>query len=150
MVSCSRVISFNIDSCFRQETKVWRMKMSDYRNDDENKELTSQTVTDALKFVKENEICKLVSHNGSVFGVEPPLFVELLITECEPGVKGDTATGATKPCVVETGATLCPASATVCHDRIYRLPAYTSQASPSYNQPASPVPSSCHPLPIQR
>ena len=52
------------------------------------------------------EICKLVSHNGSVFGVEPPLFVELLITECEPGVKGDTATGATKPCVVETGATL--------------------------------------------
>ena len=45
-------------------------------------------------------------YNGSVFGVEPPLFVELLITECEPGVKGDTATGATKPCVVETGATL--------------------------------------------
>ena len=68
--------------------------------------LDADTIGDALKFVKENEICKLVSHNGSVFGVEPPLFVELLITECEPGVKGDTATGATKPCVVETGATL--------------------------------------------
>ena len=68
--------------------------------------LGSELIGDALKFVKENEICKLVSHNGSVFGVEPPLFVELLITECEPGVKGDTATGATKPCVVETGATL--------------------------------------------
>ena len=49
VVSCSRVISFNIDSCFRQETKVWRMKMSDYRNDDENKELTSQTVADDHK-----------------------------------------------------------------------------------------------------
>ena len=68
--------------------------------------LNKAAIGDALKFVKENEICKLVSHNGSVFGVEPPLFVELLITECEPGVKGDTATGATKPCVVETGATL--------------------------------------------
>ena len=68
--------------------------------------LNKDIIGDALKFVKENEICKLVSHNGSVFGVEPPLFVELLITECEPGVKGDTATGATKPCVVETGATL--------------------------------------------
>ena len=68
--------------------------------------LNADKVGDSLKFVKENEICKLVSHNGSVFGVEPPLFVELLITECEPGVKGDTATGATKPCVVETGATL--------------------------------------------
>ena len=68
--------------------------------------IPASEVGDALKFVKENEICKLVSHNGSVFGVEPPLFVELLITECEPGVKGDTATGATKPCVVETGATL--------------------------------------------
>ena len=49
---------------------------------------------------------KLCSHNGSVFSVEPPLFVELKITDTEPGFKGDTATGATKPCVVETGATL--------------------------------------------
>ena len=65
--------------------------------------LNKAAIGDALKFVKENEICKLVSHNGSVFGVEPPLFVELLITECEPGVKGDTATSASKNAVLETG-----------------------------------------------
>ncbi len=62
------------------------------------------TVGDALKFVKENEMCKICSHNGSVFSVEPPLFVELAITETEPGFKGDTATGASKPATVETGA----------------------------------------------
>ena len=45
-------------------------------------------------------------HNGNVFAVEPPLFVELQITETEPGFKGDTATGATKPATVETGATV--------------------------------------------
>jgi elongation factor P len=61
---------------------------------------------DSLKFVKENEMVKILSHNGLVFGVEPPLFVELEITETEPGFKGDTATGATKPAVVETGATV--------------------------------------------
>jgi len=66
--------------------------------------LNSDTVGDALKFVKENEMCKVCSHNGNVFSVEPPLFVELDITETEPGFKGDTATGATKPATVETGA----------------------------------------------
>ena len=49
---------------------------------------------------------KICSHNGNVFSVEPPLFVELEITETEPGFKGDTAQGATKPAVVETGATV--------------------------------------------
>lgn len=68
--------------------------------------LNASEIGDALKFVKENEMVKIVSHAGQVFAVEPPLFVELLITECEPGIKGDTATGATKPCTVETGATL--------------------------------------------
>ena len=68
--------------------------------------LSSDVVGDALKFVKENEMVKLCSHNGSVFSVEPPLFVELKITDTEPGFKGDTATGATKPAVVETGATV--------------------------------------------
>ena len=68
--------------------------------------LNSETVGDALKFVKENEMCKICSHHGSVFSVEPPLFVELEITETEPGFKGDTATGASKPATVETGATV--------------------------------------------
>ena len=55
-------------------------------------------------FVKENETVKVCSYNGSVFAIEPPLFVELEITETEPGFKGDTAQGATKPATVETGA----------------------------------------------
>lgn len=66
--------------------------------------LGADTVGDALKFVKENEMVKVCSHNGKVFAIEPPLFVELEITETEPGFKGDTATGATKPAIVETGA----------------------------------------------
>ena len=68
--------------------------------------LNQEAIGDALKFVKENEMVKMCSHNGSVFAVEPPLFVELEITETEPGFKGDTATGATKPATVETGATV--------------------------------------------
>lgn len=66
--------------------------------------LDAETIGDALKFVKENEIVKVCSFNGKVFAVEPPLFVELEITETEPGFKGDTATGAKKPATVETGA----------------------------------------------
>lgn len=66
--------------------------------------LNQETIGDALKFVKENEMVKACSHNGNVFAVEPPLFVELEVTETEPGFKGDTATGATKPATVETGA----------------------------------------------
>ena len=68
--------------------------------------LNSDTVGDALKYVKENGICKICSYNGNVFSVEPPLFVELEVTDTEPGFKGDTATGATKPATVETGATI--------------------------------------------
>ncbi len=68
--------------------------------------LNSETIGDALKFVKENEMVKVCSYNGNVFSVEPPLFVELEVTETEPGFKGDTATGATKPATVETGAVI--------------------------------------------
>ena len=66
--------------------------------------LNEETIGDALKFVKENEEVKVCSYQGEVFAVEPPLFAELVVTETEPGVKGDTATGATKPAIVETGA----------------------------------------------
>ena len=66
--------------------------------------ISASEVGDTLKFVKENEVVKVLSYQGSVFGIEPPLFVELEVTETEPGFKGDTATGATKPAVVETGA----------------------------------------------
>ena len=66
--------------------------------------LNEDTIGDALKFVKDNEMVKVCSINGDVFAVEPPLFVELEITDTEPGFKGDTAQGATKPATVETGA----------------------------------------------
>nr|MBQ6241069.1 elongation factor P [Lachnospiraceae bacterium] len=66
--------------------------------------LNKDKIGDALKFVKENDMVKICSHKGNVFSVEPPLFVELDITETEPGFKGNTATGATKPAIVETGA----------------------------------------------
>ena len=66
--------------------------------------LNKEDIGDSLKFVKENEMVKVCSYSGNVFGVEPPLFVELEITDTEPGFKGDTATGATKPATVETGA----------------------------------------------
>ena len=66
--------------------------------------LPEDLVGDAMKFVKENDICKVCSYKGNVFSVEPPMFVELEVTDTEPGFKGDTATGATKPAIVETGA----------------------------------------------
>lgn len=66
--------------------------------------LNEDSIGDTLKFVKENEMVKMLSHNKQVFAIEPSLFVELLIIETEPGFKGDTAQGATKPATVETGA----------------------------------------------
>jgi len=66
--------------------------------------LSQDQLGDALKFVKENDYIKILSYKGNVFGVEPPNFVELIVTETEPGVRGDTATNVQKPAKVETGA----------------------------------------------
>lgn len=66
--------------------------------------VNASDVGDSLRFVKENDVVKILSYNGSVFGIEPELFAELDIIETEPGLKGDTATNATKPATVETGA----------------------------------------------
>ena len=68
--------------------------------------ISEDILGDNFKFVKEEMICKICSYKGSVFAVEPPTFVELEVTETEPGVKGDTATNATKPATLETGAEL--------------------------------------------
>ncbi len=68
--------------------------------------LSESQLGDSLKFVKENEIVKLLIYKDNVFGVEPPNFVELAVTETEPGFKGDTTTGAQKPATLETGATI--------------------------------------------
>lgn len=66
--------------------------------------ISADKLSDNFKFVKENINCKIVSYKGNVFAVEPPIFVELEVTETEPGFKGDTATGASKPATLETGA----------------------------------------------
>ena len=68
--------------------------------------LNSDKLPDSFKFVKEGHQCRLLSYKGSVFSVEPPMFVELEITETEPGVKGNTATTVTTTATVETGAVI--------------------------------------------
>ena len=64
----------------------------------------ADVLPDNFKFVKENMVCRILSYKGKVFGVEPPNFVELQVTQTDPGFKGDTATNATKPATLETGA----------------------------------------------
>ena len=66
--------------------------------------LEESKLGDNFRFVKEEMLCKIISYKGNVFGVEPPMFVELAVADTEPGFKGDTATGASKPATLETGA----------------------------------------------
>ena len=66
--------------------------------------VNASDVGDNFKFVKENMVCKILSYKGKVFGVEPPNFVELEVTQTDPGFAGNTATNATKPATLETGA----------------------------------------------
>ena len=70
----------------------------------EQVELSKEQISDTLPYLKDNMTVKVLSYKGKVFGVEPPTFVELEITYTEPGIKGSTATGTTKPATVETGA----------------------------------------------
>ena len=98
-----------------QEAKIDRKsKQYLYKDDDfynfmdpetyEQDQIAIGDIEDAMKFVKENENVMILSYKGKVFSCEPPLFVELEITETEPGFAGNTAQGATKPAIVETGA----------------------------------------------
>ncbi len=68
--------------------------------------VNSSDLSDNFKFVKENEVCKVLSYKGKVIGIEPPTFVTLEVTATEPGVRGNTATNTLKPATVETGAEL--------------------------------------------
>ena len=68
--------------------------------------LNAEKLGDNFKFVKENTVCRICSFKGNVFSVEPPTFVELRVTETEPGVRGDTATNVTKAATLETGAVI--------------------------------------------
>ena len=78
-----------------------------YFMDPESYELVpidSHVLGDNFKFVKENMVCTVLSYKGKVFSVEPPFFVELQVTETDPGFAGNTATNTTKPATLETGA----------------------------------------------
>lgn len=70
----------------------------------EQEPIDESKLDDNFKFVKENMEVKVLSYKGVIFGIEPPFFVELEVTETDPGFKGDTATNATKPAKLETGA----------------------------------------------
>ena len=71
----------------------------------EQMELNKDIVEDILQYLQDNMIVKIRSYKGTVFAVEPPTFVELEVTYTEPGIKGATSTGQTKPATVDTGAT---------------------------------------------
>ena len=66
--------------------------------------ISKDVLQDNFKFVKENDMCKIISYKGNVFAVEPPMFVELEVIDTDPGFAGNTATNALKPATLETGA----------------------------------------------
>jgi len=68
--------------------------------------IDEKKLSDNFKFVKENEVCRISSFKGEVFSVDPPTFVDLVVTQTEPGVRGDTATNVTKAATLETGAVI--------------------------------------------
>lgn len=66
--------------------------------------VNARALSDSFKFVKENEVVKILSYKGNIFGIEPPNFVVLKVTKTDPGFKGNTATNTLKPATLETGA----------------------------------------------
>ena len=114
LTGATREEAFNPSDKFPKahiETKKMQYLYSDgelyYFMDQETFELEpldGSVLDDGFKFVKENDICTVMSYKGKVFGVEVPNFVDLVVTETEPGFAGNTATNVTKPATVETGA----------------------------------------------
>ena len=114
MTGAIREESFNPTAKFEQATVERKDAEYSYNDGDlyyfmdnetyENIPINADKLGDNFKFVKENTDVKVLSYKGVVFGVEPPFFVELEVTKTDPGFKGDTATNATKPATVETGA----------------------------------------------
>ncbi|MBS11645.1 MAG: elongation factor P [Gemmatimonadetes bacterium] len=72
----------------------------------EQYELAEDTVGDAVKYLKENEVVDVLVAEGSAMAIELPIFVELLVKDTDPGVRGDTASGGSKPARLETGASV--------------------------------------------
>ncbi len=106
--------SFNPTAKFENATVDRRMMEYSYTDGDlyyfmdnetfEMEPVDASVLADNFKFVKENMVCTVMSYKGKVFAVEPPFFVELEVTETDPGFAGNTATNATKPATLETGA----------------------------------------------
>ncbi|MBQ8610329.1 MAG: elongation factor P [Oscillospiraceae bacterium] len=106
--------SYNPTAKFPQATIERREMAYSYNEDDlyyfmdnetfELEPVNASDLGDNFKFVKENEVCKILSYKGKVFGIEPPTFVTLEVTATEPGVRGNTATNTLKPATLETGA----------------------------------------------
>ncbi|MCD7935044.1 MAG: elongation factor P, partial [Oscillospiraceae bacterium] len=106
--------SFNPTAKFESATVERRNMESSYSDsglyyfmDPETYELEpvdESVLSEGFKFVKENMVCTVMSYKGKVFSVEPPFFVELEVTDTDPGFAGNTATNATKPATLETGA----------------------------------------------
>ena len=90
----------DMEYSYQDDTLYYFMDMETY----ELIPINADQLGDAFKFVKENMVCKVLSYKGTIFGVEPPNFVEHQVTQTDPRYKGDTATNATKPAVLETGA----------------------------------------------
>lgn len=90
----------DMEYLYREDDIYYFMDQETY----EQMPVNGSILGDSFKFVKENEVCKICSYKGNVFGVEPPNFVTLQVTETEPGLKGDTATNTLKPAKLETGA----------------------------------------------
>jgi elongation factor P len=87
---------------YRDEDLYYFMDLETY----EQEPIGGDLLGDNFKFVKEEMMCKVLSYKGKAFSVEPPIFVELEVTETEPGFAGNTAQGALKPATLETGATI--------------------------------------------
>jgi len=108
--------SFNPTAKFEEATIEKKDMQYSYKDGDmfvfmdmetyEQISLSEEEIGEEMMFVKEQDMCKVWSYKGKIFNVEPPMFVELEITETEPGLRGDTATNVTKPATVETGATI--------------------------------------------
>ena len=106
--------SYNPTAKFPQATIERREMAYSYNDGDlyyfmdnetyEQEPVNASDLGDNFKFVKENEVCKILSYKGKVFGIEPPTFVVLEVTATEPGVRGNTATNTLKPATLETGA----------------------------------------------
>ena len=107
---------------FRTEEKVESADLEErhaqflYRSDDEfhfmetetyeQFFLTEEQMGNAPNYLKEEMVVTIVSHRGKPLNVEVPIFVELVVTETDPGVRGDTASGGSKPATLETGAVI--------------------------------------------